>query len=194
MSLPILATKLYASSARPEWVLRPRLIQRLVEGLERGHQLTLVPAPAGFGKTTLLSEWVAGCGRPVAWLSLDTGDNDPARFLAYFVAALQTVEADIGGGVMAALHSPKPLSMEAGLTALINELTTISEPFVLVLDDYHLITAQPIQAGLAYLLDHLFGYQGIFIATAISNGAMGALGFYWFRRRFFPDAAAPSMG
>ena len=95
MSTPILATKLYVPPPQPV-VPRPRLIERLNEGLHR--KLTLISAPAGFGKTTLLSEWVAGCERPAAWLSLDEGDNDPARFLAYLVAALQTVAADIGEG------------------------------------------------------------------------------------------------
>ena len=89
MSTPILTTKLYIPPPRPKAVLRPRLIERLNEGLQR--KLTLISAPAGFGKTTLVSEWVAGCGRPVAWLSLDEGDNDPARFLTYLVAALQTI-------------------------------------------------------------------------------------------------------
>ena len=94
MPTPILATKLYSPPPRPRVVLRPRLIERLNEGsLHR--RLTLVSAPAGFGKTTLVSEWVAGCGRPAAWLSLDEGDNDPARFLSYLVAALRTVAAGI---------------------------------------------------------------------------------------------------
>ena len=87
MSAPILATKLYVPPSQPGIVPRPRLIERLNEGLHR--KLTLISAPAGFGKTTLVSEWVAGCGRPAAWLSLDEGDNDPTRFLAYLVAALQ---------------------------------------------------------------------------------------------------------
>ena len=89
MSIPILATKLYIPPPRPKVVLRPRLIERLNEGLHR--KLTLISAPAGFGKTTLVSAWVAGCDRPVAWLSLDEGDNDPTRFLTYLVAALQTI-------------------------------------------------------------------------------------------------------
>ena len=165
MSIPILATKLYAPPARTEWVRRLRLIQRLEEGVQKGHRLALVSAPAGFGKTTLLSEWVASCGRPVAWLSLDEGDSDPVRFLAYLIAALQKIEAGFGAGVMAALHSTQPPSMEAGLTALINEIATISEPFALVLDDYHLVTAQPIQAGLAYLLDHLAPQMHLCVAS-----------------------------
>jgi len=89
MSTPTLATKLYIPPPRPKIVLRPHLVERLNGGLH--HKLTLISAPAGFGKTTLVSEWVAGCGQPVAWLSLDEGDNDPARFLVYLVAALQTL-------------------------------------------------------------------------------------------------------
>ena len=94
MPAPILATKLYIPPPRAKIVLRRRLIERLNEGLPR--KLTLISASAGFGKTTLVSEWVAVCGRPVAWLSLDEGDTDPTRFLTYLVAALQTVEANIG--------------------------------------------------------------------------------------------------
>lgn len=96
MPTPILATKLYVPPPRPKAVLRPRLIERLNDGLPR--KLTLISAPAGFGKTTLLSEWIAGCGQPTAWLSLDEGDRDPARFLTYLVAALQKVEANVGQG------------------------------------------------------------------------------------------------
>src|SRR5512137_1415363 len=100
MPAPILATKLYIPSPRPKAVLRPRLIERLNEGLRQnqgfGRKLTLISAPAGFGKTTLVSEWAANCARPVAWLSLDAGDNDPAYFLNYFVAALQSIMPNIG--------------------------------------------------------------------------------------------------
>ena len=125
MSTPILATKLYIPPPRPKIVLRPRLIERLNEGSAAGRKLTLISAPAGFGKTTLVSEWVAGCGRPVAWLSLDEGDNDPTRFLTYLVAALQTIRrANIGAGVLAALQSPQPPPPESILTALLNEITT----------------------------------------------------------------------
>src|SRR6266566_6227082 len=95
---PILATKLYLPPLRPNVVSRPRLIERLNEGLHRN--LILIAAPAGFGKTTLVSEWVAGCQRPTAWLSLDKGDNDPIRFLTYLVAALRTVAATIGEKVL----------------------------------------------------------------------------------------------
>ncbi|MBA3470906.1 MAG: LuxR family transcriptional regulator, partial [Herpetosiphonaceae bacterium] len=98
MSTPILATKLYLPPARLNVVLRPRLIERLNAGMDR--KLTLISAPAGFGKTTLVSEWAAGCARPAAWLSLDEGDTDPARFLAYLVAALQTIVPTLGAGVL----------------------------------------------------------------------------------------------
>jgi LuxR family maltose regulon positive regulatory protein len=92
MPKTLLRTKLFLPTLRPHLVLLPQLIDRLNQGLQLGHKLTLVSAPAGFGKTTLLSSWVAACARPVAWLSLDEGDNDPTRFLAYLVAALQTLD------------------------------------------------------------------------------------------------------
>src|SRR5918993_2044486 len=104
MSTPMLTTKLYIPPPQPRVVLRPRLVGRLNEGaLHR--KLTLVSAPAGFGKTTLLGEWVAGCEKPAAWLSLDEGDNGPTRFLAYLVAALQTIAPNIGEGVLGVLQS-----------------------------------------------------------------------------------------
>src|SRR5688500_11185740 len=106
MPTPILATKLYVPRPQPEIVPRPRLVGRLNEGLHRN--LTLISAPAGFGKTTLLGEWLADCDRPAAWLSLDEGDNDAARFLAHLVAALRTVAAEIGEGVSGAMESSQP--------------------------------------------------------------------------------------
>src|SRR5947209_9123187 len=108
---PILATKLYIPGLRPNVVSRPRLLERLNEGLHRN--LTLIAAPAGFGKTTLVSEWVAFIERPTAWLSLDEGDNDPARFVAYLVAALQTIAANIGEGVLGVLQSSQSPPTEA---------------------------------------------------------------------------------
>lgn len=97
MTIPILSTKLYIPSPRSKVVFRPRLIERLNEGLHR--RLTVISAAAGFGKTTLVSDWLAGGEQPAAWLSLDEGDNDPARFLTYLLAALQTIGANIGEGV-----------------------------------------------------------------------------------------------
>ena len=177
MPTPTLATKLYIPPPRPKVVLRPRLIERLNEGLRQnqgfGRKLTLISAPAGFGKTTLVSEWVAGCGRPIAWLSLDEGDNDPTRFLTYLVAALQTLALSrveglapsVGAGVLAALQSPQPPPAEALLTALINEIATVPESFVLVLDDYHLIEAKPVDDALAFLVEHLPPQMHLVIAT-----------------------------
>src|ERR687897_541360 len=150
MSMPILATRLYIPPPQPKVVPRPRLIERLNEDLPR--KLTLIAAPAGFGKTTLLSEWVAGCERPAAWLSLDEGDNDPTRFLAYLVAALQTIAPNIGEGVLGALRSPQPPPTESILTVLLNEVTTVEDEIVLVLDDYHLIDATAVDDALTFLL------------------------------------------
>jgi ATP/maltotriose-dependent transcriptional regulator MalT len=165
MSAPILATKLYIPPPRPKVVPRPRLSERLNEGLHRTPGVTLLSAPAGFGKTTLVSEWVAGCERPVAWLSLDEGDNDPTRFLTYLVAALQTLAANIGAGVLGVLQSPQPPPTESILTALLNEITTIPDNFVLVLDDYHVIDAQPVEDALNFLLEHLPPQMRLVIAT-----------------------------
>jgi LuxR family maltose regulon positive regulatory protein len=161
----LLTTKLYIPSVRPNLVSRPRLVERLNEGLSLGQKLTLVSAPAGFGKTTLLSEWVATCGQPVAWLALDSGDNDSARFLAYLIAALQTIEGSIGAGVLDRFQPPQPPPMEELLTTLINQIDAISTCFVLVLDDYHLITAQRIHEALAFLLDHPPQNMHLVIAT-----------------------------
>ncbi|HEX6480537.1 MAG TPA: LuxR C-terminal-related transcriptional regulator [Ktedonobacteraceae bacterium] len=163
MSTPILATKLYIPRLRPNVVIRPRLIERMNEGLHC--KLTLLSAPAGFGKTTLVSEWLAGCQRPAAWLSLDEGENDPARFLTYLVAALQTIAANIGEGVLGVLQSPQPPPTEAILTALLNDMTTIKDHFVLVLDDYHVIDTKAVDQALTFLLDHLPPHLHLVIAT-----------------------------
>src|SRR5512139_2646448 len=137
MAEPILATKLFAPPPRPQLVLRPRLIEQLNKGLLSSRKLSLISAPAGFGKTTLASAWIANCGKRVAWLSLDEGDSDPVRFISYLIAALQTIQAGIGEGLLSALQSHQPPSTEAILTALLNEIATISDSFILVLDDYH---------------------------------------------------------
>ena len=163
MSEPLLLTKLYIPPPRPKIVLRSRLIERLNEGLHC--KLTLISAPAGFGKTTLVSEWVTGRERPAAWLSLDEGDNDIARFLAYLVAALQTLTPKIGAGVLAALQSLQPPPIESILTALLNEIAAISGNFILVLDDYHVIGAQPVDDALSFLIEHLPPQMHMVIAT-----------------------------
>jgi LuxR family transcriptional regulator, maltose regulon positive regulatory protein len=162
-STPILATKLYVPPPRPRAVLRLRLTGHLNGGLNG--KLTLVSAPAGFGKTTLLGEWVAGCERPVAWLSMDEEDNDPTRFLAYFVAALQTIAPDIGEGVLGVLQSPQPPPIESILTALLNEIDTVPDDFVLVLDDYHVIDGSAVDEALSFVLEHLPPGMHLVIAT-----------------------------
>src|SRR6266545_5305028 len=165
MSTPILATKLYIPPPRPKVVLRPRLIERLNEGLLAGRKLTLISAPAGFGKTTLVSEWVDDCERPAAWLSLDEGDNDPTRFLTYLIAALQTVAANIGAGVLGMLQSPQPPPIEPILTALLNEITAVPDNFILVLDDYHVIDFKPVDHAFTFLLEHLPPQMHLVITT-----------------------------
>ncbi|MCH8093838.1 MAG: tetratricopeptide repeat protein [Chloroflexi bacterium] len=149
----ILTTKLYIPSARPQVVSRPRLIDRLTEGLTC--KLIVVSAPAGYGKTTLLSQWVGRNEFPAAWVSLDESDNDPQRFLTYVVSALQTIEANMGAGALSLLQSPQPLPTESILNSLINEVAETAQDFILVLDDYHLIEARPIHDALAFLLDRL---------------------------------------
>jgi LuxR family maltose regulon positive regulatory protein len=154
----LLQTKLHIPPVRPELVSRPRLIERLNLGLDR--KLTVISAPAGYGKTTLLSEWVARCEERepkvrAAWLSLDEEDSDPTRFLVYLVAALQTIAPHVGAGVLGTLQSPQPAPIAAMLTALLNDITAISDQFILVLDDYHVIDSQAVDAALTFLLEHL---------------------------------------
>ena len=162
MSPPLLATKLYLPPPRPQVVRRPRLIERLNAGVHR--KLTLISAPAGFGKTTLVSAWVAGCERPTAWLSLDADDSEPARFLRYLVTALQTVAPTVGHGVLRVLQDAQPPT-EALLTALLNEITTLPDPCLLVLDDYHLIDGAAVDQALTFLLEHLPPQLHLMIAT-----------------------------
>lgn len=165
MTIPLLQTKLFVPPPRPTVLSRPRLVRRLNEGLRRGQQLTLVSAPAGYGKTTLLSEWAAGTDEPIAWLSLDEADNDPVRFWTYLIAALQQVNPDLGRGLPNALRAPEQPTTEALLTPLINQIAALEEPLIVVLDDYHLISTPQIHAGLEFLLDHLPGHGHLIIAT-----------------------------
>ncbi|MGD8624706.1 MAG: LuxR C-terminal-related transcriptional regulator [Anaerolineae bacterium] len=157
--VPLLQTKLYVPPRRAELVPRPRLIERLNAGLDR--KLTVISAPAGFGKTTLVGEWLHKVGAHghaplhVAWLSLDEADNDLSRFLAYLIAALQTVEAGIGKGTLSTLQSPQPPPAEVVLTPLLNEMAALPDRILLVLDDYHLIETQAIHDALTFLLEHL---------------------------------------
>jgi len=189
MAVSLLSTKLYAPPRRSGAVLRPRLVERLNEALH--HRLVLISAPAGFGKTTLLSEWLAqgrdarGARREtpgdssqhetfspfplfpsrVAWLSLDAGDRELARFLVYLVAALQTAAPELGAAARALLQSPQPPPAEVVLTALLSEIAAAPGDLVLVLDDYHLVDAEPIDAALTFLVEHLPPQLHLVIAT-----------------------------
>jgi LuxR family maltose regulon positive regulatory protein len=157
--IALLETKLYIPQPRRGLVLRPRLSERLDRGA--ASKLVLVSAPAGFGKTTLLTEWLAagpagpGGERLAAWLSLDRGDNDPASFWAYVIAALRTVASEVGEGALALLDAPQPAPIEVVLTTLLNDLGAVAGEIVLVLDDYHVIEGREVQGGMAFLLDHL---------------------------------------
>jgi len=166
MSSSILATKLFIPSTRPKFVPRPRLIDRLNEGLHR--KLTFISAPAGFGKTTLVSEWVAGIESQIAWISLDEGDNDPTRFLTYIIASInqiESVDSTFGNGSLSMLQSPQPPSIEEILTSLINEIAAIPGKILLILDDYHLIKTQLVQNLLSFLLENMPPQLHLVIAT-----------------------------
>ncbi len=183
MHTSLLTTKFSAPPARPERIARPRLIERLNKGMDAG--LTLVSAPAGYGKTTLIADWghlhcarpvgasVADCGSfnslipnpQVCWLSLDEGDNDPTRFFTYLLAALQGLPAKVGQTAHAMLQSPQPPPAEALLTSLINDLAAVPQPFVLVLDDYHVIHSLLIHQQLGFLLEHRPAPMSVVIAT-----------------------------
>jgi len=167
--IALLETKLYVPRSRRDLVLRPRLSERLDQGT--ASKLVLVSAPAGFGKTTLLAEWLAA--RPgaladkrlEAWLSLDRGDNDPPSFWAYVIAALRTVASGVGESALALLDAPQPPPIETVLTTLLNDLGAAAGEIVLVLDDYHVIDAREVQDGMAFLLDHLPPWLHVVIAS-----------------------------
>lgn len=163
MSLQILTTKLYIPATRSEIVSRPHLIKRLNHGLRT--RLTLVCAPAGFGKTTIISEWLSQCDYPSTWLSLDEQDNDPVRFLMYVIAALQTIEPRIGDDILQTLQSPQPPAIDTLLIPLINAVAKTLETFILVLDDYHVIESQEIDTAFSFLLENLPPQMHIVITT-----------------------------
>jgi LuxR family maltose regulon positive regulatory protein len=177
-SQDVLNTKLYIPPTRPDRVSRARLLERLNKGLH--HKLTLISAPAGFGKTTLVTDWLedvrlqvkreSQADYKIAWLSLDENDNDLARFLTYFVTALNYIEgigASFGKGTLRLLQSSELQPIEVILTPLINEIAGISNRMILVLDDYHLIDAQPIHDALDFLLDNLPPRVHLVIATRV---------------------------
>ena len=171
----ILATKLYIPPPRPKVIPRPRLIERLNEGLDR--KLTLISAPVGYGKTTMLSEWIPQSERRVAWVSLDDGDNDLVRFWAYIIAALQMLDAEIGRKALALMRTPSLPPIESILTVLLNEIAAFPDNLSLVLDDYHVIDAvraklaQPVDESmsvdkaLSFLVEHLPPQMHLIIST-----------------------------
>ena len=166
---PLLETKLYVPRPRRGLVARPRLSERLSRGAES--KLTLISAPAGFGKTTLLADWLATTAtaptgeRSTAWLSLDGADSQPVAFWTYVIAALQTVTPGVGAGALSRLHEPQPPPIETVLAPLLNELSALPNDIVLVLDDYHLLESNEIQGGVAFLLEHLPPRLHLVIAT-----------------------------
>jgi LuxR family maltose regulon positive regulatory protein len=155
VSVPLLATKFYIPPARPDAISRPRLVDKLLTIVSRPHRFGLLSGPAGFGKTTLLSEFAAALTQPVAWVSLDEGDNDPIRFWTYLIAAIQTFQAGLGEAALTVFRSPQAVPEETVATVLINELVRIGREMVLVLDDYHSIQNPSVHASVAFLLDHL---------------------------------------
>jgi LuxR family maltose regulon positive regulatory protein len=159
----LLRTKLFIPRPRKNLVSRPRLVDQLNAGLDK--KLTLIAAPAGFGKTTLLSEWIPKSPRRVTWLFLDEGDNDPAQFWAYFIASLQGLHPDLGASALALIQSPQAPPLKSILTELINDLTDFSDPVASVLDDYHFIDSQPIHEALSFLIDHLPSNAHLIITT-----------------------------
>jgi LuxR family transcriptional regulator, maltose regulon positive regulatory protein len=163
----LLATKLRRPTTSPKRVHRPHLIQCLNDGLEAGRKMMLVSAPPGFGKTTLLSEWVAQLHRPAAWLSLDEGDNDPIRFWTCLIAACRSVHGGVGEAALTLFHSPEPLPDETIPTILINDLIRLENDLVLILDDYHLIQNQSIHTALSFLLDHLPDQLHLVLSTRV---------------------------
>jgi LuxR family transcriptional regulator, maltose regulon positive regulatory protein len=150
----LLASKLLIPPLRSSVVPRPRLIQLLKEGLQTKRKLTLISAPAGFGKTTLVVAWLKQTGVPAAWLSLDEADNDLPRFLAYLATAFQQVEEELGAPLLNALQSQQFPAMEMVLTGLLNDIAVMADPLILVLDDYHLLTEAAILEAMRFLLDH----------------------------------------
>ena len=165
MMTPILATKFFIPPPPSKVVVRSRLVKQLTEGLITGHKLTLISAPAGFGKTTLVSEWIVNCGQQVAWLSLDENDNNAERFLIYVISTMQTVSPNLGADILDALQSSQTPPVNVILTALLNEITTIPNNFILVLDDYHLTDASSVDDALTFLIEHMPPQMHLVITT-----------------------------
>jgi LuxR family maltose regulon positive regulatory protein len=152
MEAPLLQTKFYTPQPQTSHIPRPQLVERINEGIER--KLTLITAPAGFGKTSLLSQWVSQSRRSVSWLSLEEDDDEIARFLSYFILALQNIHEHIGAELLAALQNSQSLQINTFLAMLVNEISLIAADFSLILDDYHVIATTSIHEALVFVLDH----------------------------------------
>ena len=152
----MLLTKLHIPSSGQNIVHRTALFEKLNSGLERN--LILVSAPAGFGKTTVVSDWIDQKKIPTGWFSIDNGDNDPAVFLGYIISGIQNIHADFGRSALQLLNSPDSPSFESTTSLLINEILDIKHNFLLVLDDFHLIKSNEVLRIVSYLLDHIL-YQ-----------------------------------
>ncbi|MDN5791051.1 MAG: helix-turn-helix transcriptional regulator, partial [Micrococcales bacterium] len=198
MARPVMATKLYVPLARPGLVPRPRLLERLRRGVES--RLTLVSAPAGFGKTTLLADWLgeqAQGERRVAWVSLDHRDSEPTSFWTYVLTAVANAAKGVGANALALLETG-PAALEQMLTSLVNELADAGCDLSIVLDDYHLVESREVGEGLAFLLEHLPPNVHVVVSTRADPGL--ALSRWRVRRelveiraadlRFTPDEAA----
>ncbi|HQX02165.1 MAG TPA: AAA family ATPase, partial [Anaerolineales bacterium] len=161
----LINTKINAPTLRRNLVSRKRLITLLLDGIKQGHKLTFISAPAGFGKTTLVSEWIASGEIPAAWIALDESDDNTSRFLTYIIAALQTLITGVGEGVLAALQSSQPSSAKDLLTTLLNELSATEDDFILVLDDYHAIDSKDVDELLTFLVEHMPPSMHLVITT-----------------------------
>ena len=159
----LLNTKLNVPPLRPSHVQRVELIQKLDK--LREYKLALIVASAGYGKTALVSEWIAQSSMRVVWFSIDAGDNDPVRFWDYVIAAIQTAYPDIGEQTLTLLHEPQPLPVETILSTLINELSALPDLLTLVLDDYHVIDSASIHEGLAFLVEHMPSQMRLIMTT-----------------------------
>jgi len=165
MTLRLLATKFHIPPWRTGLVSRPRLLEKLQRGWAENRRLTLISAPAGYGKSTLLTEWVTAYKGRVAWLSLDERDNTPLRFWTYLVTALQTISKPFGQGVLEMLESAQDFDSNRFLTAFVNEVSTIEPSAILVLDDFHVISNLDVHAGMNFLLEHLSSSLHLVIST-----------------------------
>lgn len=161
----ILSTKLFIPTIPPDVISRPQLVDQMTAGLKTGHLLTLISAPAGYGKTTLVAEWISSYQGQIAWLSLDEQDNNEIRFWTYFVNALQTVSLSLGQKAQGLLETAKDFDAQIFLTELVNDVVNLDNKIIMVLDDYHVITNQAIHAGLTFLLEHLPPTLHLFIST-----------------------------